>query len=64
MRLNRPRSLLSARSHVALGVQVDLCQVVRRERQLVLLLLAKVLGLVHEVFKLVLLVLELELLLP
>ena len=45
-----------------MSVQIYLSKVVCREWELVLLLLAEVLGLIHEIFKLVLLVLELELL--
>ena len=58
-----------SRCYITLSIQVYLCQIVSWERQLVLLLLpSKVLGLIHEILKLVLLMmlllLELELLLP
>ena len=58
-----------SRCDIALSIQVYLCQIISWEWQLVLLLLpSKVLGLIHEIFKLILLMilllLELELFFP
>ena len=56
--------LLCLRRNVSLGIEIDLSEIVCRDRKLVVLCLASHrLSLVHEVLELVLLVLELEVLL-